>query len=231
MHGRPSGRQGARDFKERGYEISQLYRSTGSQEITNDKNQSKGEMNTMEKAAEKREVVLRERDGLGITDVLLIGILLAAGAVLKFFVGSVINFGMKPNFIIAMYCLIILLIKPRVRDAAIIGILSGAICQFFPGQPYINFVSEFVGALAMVLLMNIPMTIGKISFKPVVCTFLSTLSSGFSFIGVMYFMYYSGFEIKPTPLVIFMAIIFGTAFINSVIVQILYIPLKLALKK
>jgi hypothetical protein len=44
-------------------------------------------------------------------------------------------------------------------------------------------------------------------------------------------MYYSGFEITPTPLAIFMAIIFGTAFINSVIVQILYIPLKLALKK
>ncbi|MDR3275743.1 MAG: hypothetical protein LBT11_00805, partial [Treponema sp.] len=61
---------------------------------------------------EKREVTRVERKGLGVRDVLLIGILLAAGAVLKFFVGTVINFGMKPNFIIAMYCLIILLIKP-----------------------------------------------------------------------------------------------------------------------
>jgi hypothetical protein len=46
----------------------------------------------------------------------------------------------------------------------------------------------------------------------------------------MYIMYYSGVDIKPTPLAIFMAIIFGTATINAVIVQALYIPLKLALK-
>jgi hypothetical protein len=171
------------------------------------------------------------RKGLGVSDVMLIGVLLAAGAVLKFFVGSVINFGMKPNFIIAMYCLIILLIKPRLHEAAIIGLLSGAICQFFPGQPYINFASEFTGAIAMSLLAMIPMNLGKISAKPVVCTFLSTLVSGFTFIGVMYFMYYYGFDIKPTPLAIFMAIIFGTAFINAVIVQALYIPLTLATKK
>ncbi|MDR3255986.1 MAG: hypothetical protein LBT31_10520 [Synergistaceae bacterium] len=171
------------------------------------------------------------RKGLGVFEVMLIGVLLAAGAVLKFCVGSVINFGMKPNFIIAMYCLIILLIKPRIREAAIIGLLSGAICQFFPGQPYINFVSELAGAVAMSAMAMIPMNVGKISAKPVVCTFFSTLVSGFTFIGVMYFMYYSGFDIKPTPLAIFMAIIFGTALINSIIVQALYMPLTLATKR
>jgi hypothetical protein len=179
----------------------------------------------------KREVVEKEKKGLGITDVLLIGILLAAGAVLKFFVGSVINFGMKPNFIIAMYCLTILLIKPGIVEAAIIGLLSGAICQFFPGQPYINFVSEFLGAVVMCLFIRIPVNTGRVPVKTMLCTFLSTLVSGFSFIGVMYLMYYTGFDIKPTPLAIFMAIIFGTAAINAVIVQVLYIPLKIALKK
>ncbi|MDR1588166.1 MAG: hypothetical protein LBS57_11980 [Treponema sp.] len=180
---------------------------------------------------EKREVARRERKGLQIRDILLIGILLAAGAVLKFFVGSVINFGMKPNFIIAMYCLIIMLIRPGIIEAAVIGLLSGAICQFFPGQPYINFASELLGAAAMCLLIRIPLERLRIPVKPVICTFFSTLVSGFTFIGVMYLMYYSGFDIKPTPLAIFMAIIFGTALINSVIVQVLYIPLKLALKK
>ncbi|GHV84853.1 hypothetical protein AGMMS50230_04610 [Spirochaetia bacterium] len=180
---------------------------------------------------EKREVTARTKKGLGIGDVLLIGILLAAGAVLKFFVGSVINFGMKPNFIIAMYCLIILLIKPRFFEAVIIGLLAGAICQFFPGQPYINFVSELAGAIAMCLLIKLPLEKIKLPVKTLVCTFLSTLVSGFTFIGVMYLMYYTGANIKPTPLAIFMAIIFGTALINAVIVQILYIPLKLALKK
>jgi len=180
---------------------------------------------------EKRVVLTENKKGLTVSDLLLIGVLLAAGAVLKFFVGSVINFGMKPNFIIAMYCLIILLIKPRLREAAIIGLLAGAICQFFPGQPYINFASELLGAIAISVLILIPMNIGKISFKPIVATFFSTLVSGFSFVGIMYLMYYTGADIKPTPLAIFLAIIFGTAAINAIIVQVLYIPLKLALKK
>jgi hypothetical protein len=184
----------------------------------------------MEKVQEKREVFKKEKQGLGIRDILLIGILLAAGAVLKFFVGSVINFGMKPNFIIAMYCLIILLIKPPLLEAAIIGVLAGAVCQFFPGQPYINFISELTGALAMGLLVKIPLERFKLPLKTLLCTFLSTLVSGFTFIGVMYLLYYSGAGITPTPLAIFMAIIFGTASINAVIVQVLYVPLKLALK-
>ncbi|MDR1916688.1 MAG: hypothetical protein LBQ58_08960 [Synergistaceae bacterium] len=184
-------------------------------------------MNVME----KREVASQEKNGLGIQDILLIGILLAAGAVLKFFVGTVINFGMKPNFIIAMYCLIILLIKPRMTEACVIGLLSGAICQFFPGQPWINFVSELAGAVAMCALARLPMKTSLTPVKTVVSTFLSTLVSGFSFIGVMYLMYYSGADITPTPLAAFMAIIFGTAFINSIIVLVLYTPLRLALKK
>ncbi|MDR2103288.1 MAG: hypothetical protein LBP42_04190 [Treponema sp.] len=184
----------------------------------------------MEQVQEKREIQKTEKKGLGIRDILLIGILLAAGAVLKFFVGSVINFGMKPNFIIAMYCLIILLIKPPLLEAAVIGILAGAVCQFFPGQPYINFISELTGALAMGLLVKIPLEKFKLPIKTILCTFLSTLVSGFTFIGVMYLLYYSGAGITPTPLAIFMAIIFGTASINALIVQALYIPLKLALK-
>jgi hypothetical protein len=184
----------------------------------------------MEKVLGKRETPKKAKKGLAVRDVLLIGILLAAGAVLKFFVGSVINFGMKPNFIIAMYCLIILLIKPPLFEAAVIGILAGAVCQFFPGQPYINFVSELTGALAMCLLTKIPLEKIKIPVKTIFCTFFSTLVSGFTFIAVMYGLYYAGTGITPTPLAIFMAIIFGTACINAVIVQVLYIPLKLALK-
>ncbi len=180
---------------------------------------------------EKRVIATEKKQGLQVSDLLLIGVLLAAGAVLKFFVGSVINFGMKPNFIIAMYCLTILLIRPRLREAAIIGLLAGAICQFFPGQPYINFASELVGAIVMALLILIPMNLGSFSLQPIICTFLATLASGFTFVGVMYLMYYAGADITPTPLAIFLAIIFGTAAINAVIVQVLYVPLKLALKR
>lgn len=180
---------------------------------------------------EKRIVAAEAKKGLSASDILLVALLLAAGAVLKFFVGPVINFGMKPNFIIAMYCLAILLIRPRLREAVIIGILAGAVCQFFPGQPYINLGSELIGTVSMALLVRMPMRVGRFSLHAVVGTFLSTLLSGFAFTGIMYLMYYAGADITPTPLAAFLAIIFGTALINAVIVQTLYLPLKLALKK
>jgi hypothetical protein len=183
------------------------------------------------KIMEKRTVAVQEKKGMTARDMLLIGILLAAGAVLKFFVGSFFNVGMKPNFIIAMYCLIILLIRPKLYEAAIIGLLAGFVCQFFPGQPYLNFASELVGAVVMSLLIRIPMNIKKFSLQPILATFLSTLFSGFTFVGIMYLLYYTGADIKPTPLGIFLSIIFGTAALNSVIVQLLHIPLSLMLKK
>lgn len=195
--------------------------------------EEKGMVNVEQRSAEsqQRVVVEHKREGLSISDVILVGVLLAAGAVLKFFVGSMFSMGMKPNFIIAMYCLAILIIKPKFKEAAIIGLLAGAISQFFPGTPYINFFSELVGALVMTAFMLIPMRQGKFSPIPIISTFISTISSGFTFIGIMYLVFYAGADIKPVPLAIFMGIIFGTAGINAIIVQILYLPLKLALKK
>ncbi|MCE5201130.1 MAG: hypothetical protein LLF78_01255 [Synergistaceae bacterium] len=179
---------------------------------------------------EKRVVLEQKGGGLSISQILLVGVLLAAGAVLKFFVGSMFSMGMKPNFIIAMYCLAILLIKPKFKEAAIIGLLAGAVCQFFPGTPYINFPSELVGALVMSAFMKFPMKKDGFSPIPIISTFMSTLASGFTFIGIMYFVFYAGADIKPVPLAIFLGIIFGTAAVNAVIVQILYIPLRLTLR-
>jgi hypothetical protein len=130
-----------------------------------------------------------------------------------------------------MYCLSILIIRPKFKEAAVIGLLAGAICQFFPGTPYLNFVSELVGAVVMAAFMRIPSGKGRFSLMPVISTFISTLASGFTFIAAMYLIFYAGANVKPVPLAIFLGIIFGTAAINSVIVQILYVPLKLALKK
>ena len=83
-----------------------------------------------------------KRSELGLEQIMAVALLLAAGAVLKFFIGSLFAVGMKPNFIIAMYCLAILLVKPTLKEALIIGLLAGAVCQFFPGTPYINVISE-----------------------------------------------------------------------------------------
>jgi len=179
---------------------------------------------------QKRDIVTEKKKGLRTADILLIGVLLAAGAVLKFFVGSMFSMGVKPNFIIAMYCLAILLIKPRLHEALFIGILAGAICQFFPGTPYVNLISEPVGAIVMALLMYVPfLTIKKFSLKPIVATFISTLASGFTFIFILYMAFYSGANVEPMPVQVFLAIIFGTACVNAAIVQILYVPLKMVL--
>ena len=178
---------------------------------------------------EKRVVLKEKKSGLSTADVLLVGVLLAVGAVLKFFVGSMFTIGMKPNFIIAMYCLAILLIKPRFIEAIIIGVLAGAICQVFPGTPYINLISEPIGAIVMVTLMYLPLQIKKFSLKPIIGTFLSTLASGSAYIGVLYMAFYTGANVKTMPISVFIVMVLGTAVLNTIIVQVLYIPLKLAL--
>lgn len=180
---------------------------------------------------QKRTVRSKSRKGMSVTDILLVGVLLAAGAVLKLFVGAFFTAGMKPNFIIAMYCLAILLISPRLSEALIIGILAGIVSQFFPGTPYLNLISEPIGAVVMYLLMLIPLKlyIGKIPLKPVFATFIATLSSGFSFLGVLYLLFYAGAEVSTMPVAVFLGIILGTAAINSIIVEVLYVPIKLAL--
>lgn len=183
--------------------------------------------------AVKRELAQTAPEkGFAVADLILIAILLAAGAVLKYFVGSLLNVaGMKPNFIIAMYCLAVLLIKPKIPQAAVIGLLSGVICQFAPGTPFVNIGSELVGAVVMVLLIKLPLQLGKLNLRPVVCTFLATLSSGFSFVGLQYLMLAAGLDVTATPMLAFLPVIFGTALINSVIVQALYLPLKYTVKK
>lgn len=177
---------------------------------------------------EKRVIKGEEKKGLSIRELVLIAILLAAGAVLKFFVGSFVNFfGMKPNFIIAMYCMAIVLIRPRVFEAIVIGILAGAICQFFPGTPWLNFLSEFFGALVMCLLVKVPMPkVGKVEIMPAIATFVSTVVSGGIYAAFLLVVIKS----DPAALAAFVPIVGFTALFNAIIVQVLYYPLKATLK-
>ena len=96
-------------------------------------------------------------DGLGVRDLILIAVLLAAGAVLKLTVGTVLSMaGVKPNFMIAMYCLAIILIRPKLYQAVIIGLLTGIISQIplLNATPLVNLASETLGALVCGLLSH-----------------------------------------------------------------------------
>lgn len=181
-----------------------------------------------ENLGEKRVLETTEKKGLQIRDLILVAVLLAAGAVLKFFVGSLINIGgMKPNFIIAMYCMAIALINANVASAAVIGIIAGAICQFFPGTPYLNFASEIAGAVVMSLLIKVPLPkLGKFDFKPAVATLFSTFVSGGLYTVLLIF----ALGADKATLAAYVPIVLCTACINAVLVQMLYIPLKMTLK-
>lgn len=178
---------------------------------------------------EKRVLRTEEKSGLSLQNLLLTAVLLAAGAVLKFFAGTFINFfGMKPNFIIAMYCMAIVLIKPKLLYCIIIGALAGAICQFFPGTPYLNFASEIAGAICMGLMIKIPVKAKKASvIFSAVNTFVSTIVSGGLFVVLLFLVIKS----DPSAMVAYVPIVLGTALLNSVIVGVLYYPLMKVLKK
>ena len=176
------------------------------------------------RTAEKRVVKEESKNAAEIRSLILVAVLLAAGAVLKFFAGSIINIGgMKPNFIIAMYCLAILLVKPTLPRAAVIGILAGAVCQFFPGSPYINLISETAGALVMALLIRLPMQRNILS---VVSAFIATVVSGGLFTVCLFLFMGAAAE----TLAAYIPIVLCTALINSVIVGVLYVPARAALK-
>lgn len=185
-----------------------------------------------------RVVSADEKKGgvLDVSALVLIAILLAAGAVLKLTVGSLLApMGMKPNFIIAMYCLAIILVRPKVGQAVIVGLLAGALCQIpmLNATPLLNIPSELLGALACGLLIRVPMNIGgKLDLNPLVATFVSTLISGgvFAALSIYINVVSTGGDIF-VAFAAYAAIVLGTATFNAVIVQVLVVPLRKVLKK
>ena len=189
--------------------------------------------------AEKRTVVVDERkNGLAIQDLILIAVLIAAGAVLKLTVSSFLTFaGMKPNFMIAMYCIAIILTRPNLIQSACIGLLVGLVSQIplLNATPLVNFTSELVGAVVCCLLVTIfsrvasrNSLIQNMAF-PAAITFVSTTFSGYTFamiVGVTV----SGLE----PVAVFgvyAVMVLGTAAMNCVVAAILVPVLRKVLKK
>lgn len=187
--------------------------------------------------APKKEVSVKhieaqKKKGLSVQDLIIIAVLLAAGAVLKLTVASFLSFaGMKPNFVIAMYCLAIILVRPNVGQSLIIGLIAGLMCQIpmLNATPWVNIPSELLGALVCGLLIYVPMKIGKVDLNPTVNTFLSTVVSGYTFAIIV------GVVMNGLPLTVTLAtyavMVFGTALLNCILVTILVIPLRKVLKK
>lgn len=188
--------------------------------------------------AEKRVVSTQgAKDGLTTRDLILVAVLLAAGAVLKLTVSSFLTFaGMKPNFMIAMYCLAIILVRPKVFQAVVIGFLTGLISQIpmLNATPLVNLASETVGALVCGLLVLALAKAAKDSFAaqsvvfPAIITFVSTLFSGYTF-ALIVGCALNGLGV-PEVMVMYAPMVLGTGAMNCVVAAILTPVLKKALK-
>lgn len=177
--------------------------------------------------AEKRVIAAEKQTGLkNINNLILVGIMMAVGVVLRLCASFLVLGNMHPNFLIATYCLSILIIRPNVKEAAIIGFISGCISQIGTSMAWIGLISETVGAVAICLLVMIPM---PKFIKALVTTFLTTLISGFAFVGLAAVTY-----ANPMPMVQFlnMALVtVVTAALNCVIVAVLSIPVDKIINK
>jgi hypothetical protein len=184
----------------------------------------------METAA-KREIAKAE--GLQTTDIILVGILLAAGAVLRFFAPSIA--GITPNFAIVMYCLAIYLVKPRFLEVIGISLIAALICQVFSKSaiPYINFISEPVGALVAFALVKAPfrLTFKQYSFKPAVVTLIGTIASGLTYVTVMRSILLFKGAAGGKAFTVLLIVVFSTAIANTIIAQLIYYPIKAAFGK
>lgn len=172
--------------------------------------------------SEKRNVNIEEKSGLRNTrNLILVGVMMAVGIVLRLCAGMIAVGNMHPNFLIATYCLSIFIVRPNIKEAAIIGLISGFISQIGTSMAWLALVSETLGAVAMFLLIAIPLP--KIA-KPLVCTFLATCVSGFAFVALAAVTYAS-----PMPMAQFVSmatVTLVTALLNMIIVSVLAIPVN-----
>lgn len=190
-------------------------------------------------AAAKRTIAVdQKKDGLSVRDLILVAVLIAAGAVLKLTVSSFLNFaGMKPNFMIAMYCLAIILTRPKIYQSVVIGLLVGVVSQIpmLNATPLVNIASEMVGALVCGILVTVLAKVARDNKTcqnvvfPIIITFISTAFSGYTFAMIV------GVAVTHLdPLAVFgvyAVMVLGTAMMNAVLAAILTPVLRAVLKR
>lgn len=114
-------------------------------------------------------------------------LMLAIGMILHLVSPSIAGF--TPNWMIATYCVAILLTKPTFRQC--LGIcMVAALMEVFTSKsafPYGDFASEFAGAYVAGFFAHKvpPIRIGKFSIRPLLCGFVTTMVSGFVFVTIL----------------------------------------------
>lgn len=176
-----------------------------------------------------RTVTIDERRGLDIQSLVLLAVLLAAGFILNFTAGKAISAvsggAIAPEFIVSAFCLAILVIRPTIPQALVIGLISAAVIQITTSSPGIDFVAEGIAAVAMASIVNVGARTPARNLVPVVGTLITTFLSGMIFMVVkMALMGFAGeLAAVTTPVVTV------TAVFNAILVGALYQPVKQSL--
>jgi riboflavin transporter FmnP len=162
--------------------------------------------------------------------VAVVAVLIAIGAVLRMFAPNIL--GITPNFVIAMYCLSIILLRPSLGGAIGIGIVAGAVSMILSKSPIpmLNLITEPAGAMVCLLMVKtLPnLTLKNYSFKPIIATLIGTLASG-----GLYVILNFHFALKlplPAMQAALIGVVIPVALINAVIAQALYAPVKRFIK-
>ncbi len=177
-----------------------------------------------------RTVAAADHGKLDIQALVLLAVLLAAGFILNFTVGkaiSSISGGLiSPEFIISAFCLTILVVRPSVGQALVIGLISAAVIQITTTSPFIDFAAEGIAAMLMALIVRIGMGSGAKKVVPLIGSFVTTAVSGVIFMLIKIAMVGAAGELAAAML----PVVLLTAVFNAVLVQALYLPIRKALK-
>lgn len=177
-----------------------------------------------------RTVAATDHGKLDIQALVLLAVLLAAGFILNFTVGKAIS-GISgglisPEFIISAFCLTILVVRPSVGQALVIGLISAAVIQITTTSPFIDFAAEGIAAMLMALIVRVGMESGAKKAVPLIGSFVTTAVSGVIFMLIKIAMVGAAGELAAAML----PVVLLTAVFNAVLVQALYLPIRKALK-
>ena len=160
-------------------------------------------------------------------DIALVGIMLAAGAIARY-ISLFVPGAIVANLTIAFYCLAVILVVPKFREALGIGFIAGVICAVFSHSvfPLGNLVSEPVGAVVCLCVYRLLKD--RTRLAPGITTAIATAFSGYTFIAVIcVFNHFSAgwtaaagaaFAVSMTPIVL------GALIANTVISMIIALP-------
>ena len=163
--------------------------------------------------AQPRTVVQTKSQGvLDVTSLVTVAVLIAAGLILDLTVGKAISaIGIGPEFVIASFCLAIIVLKPRAVQSIIIGLIAGAVIQITTSLPI----------SALVMFAFVSSAFAKSKVMPFIGSFVTTTVSGLIFAAIAIPAKHAGFDL----FLVMVPVILGTALFNAIVVQALAAPL------